>query len=143
MRLWSLHPQLLDPRGSVACWREGLLASNVLQGKTAGYRNHPQLNRFKQSADPIQQISNYLHSLCDDADDRDYNFNRSKIPNKYRVVEKIPVTVGQIDYEFKFLKQKVLLRTGNWKYGDYRLSECVNPTFYVVHGGIESWEKVK
>lgn len=143
MRLWSLSPELLDSKGLVACWREGLLALNVLLGKTKGYKNHPQLNRFKKSVDPIQSICNYLHTICDEADRRCYNFNRSKIPNKFMVIEKIPVTVGQIDYEFDFLKQKVLNRTRDWKYGDYRLSECLNPTFYAVHGDVESWEKVK
>jgi hypothetical protein len=38
MRLWSLHPQYLDPAGLVAVWREGLLA-----GQTKGYKHHPQL----------------------------------------------------------------------------------------------------
>lgn len=143
MRLWSLAPEMIDVKGFVACWREGLLALNVLLGNTKGYKNHPQLERFKKSVDPIQSICNYLHTICDEADRRGYNFNRSKIPNKFMVIEKIPVTVGQIDYEFDFLKQKVLNRTGDWKYGDYRLSECLNPTFYAVHGDIESWEKVR
>lgn len=143
MRLWSLAPEMIDVKGFVACWREGLLALNVLLGNTKGYKNHPQLERFKKSADPIQSICNYLHTLCDEADRRGYNFNRSKIPNKFMVIEKIPVTVGQIDYEFDFLKQKVLNRTGDWKYGDYRLSECLNSTFYAVWGDVESWEKVR
>lgn len=143
MRLWSLAPEMIDVKGFVACWREGLLALNVLLGNTKGYKNHPQLERFKKSADPIQSICNYLHTLCDEADRRGYNFNRSKIPNKFMVIEKIPVTVGQIDYEFDFLKQKVLNRTGDWKYGGYRLSECLNSTFYAVWGDVESWEKVR
>lgn len=143
MRLWSLAPEMIDVKGFVACWREGLLALNVLLGNTKGYKNHPQLERFKKSVDPIQSICNYLHTICDEADRRGYNFNRSKIPNKFMVIEKIPVTVGQIDYEFDFLKQKVLNRTGDWKYGDYRISECLNPTFYAVWGDVESWEKVR
>jgi hypothetical protein len=43
MRLWSLHPQYLDPQGLVALWREALLAQAVLRGKTRGYKHHPQL----------------------------------------------------------------------------------------------------
>ena len=42
MRLWSLHPSLLDAKGLVALWREGLPAQKVLQGKTTGYRSHLQ-----------------------------------------------------------------------------------------------------
>jgi hypothetical protein len=52
MRLWSLHPSLLDRAGLVALWREALLAQKALTGTTKGYRNHPQLSRFRQSAIP-------------------------------------------------------------------------------------------
>ena len=52
MRLWSLHPQYLDPKGLVSLWREGLLAQAVIAGQTRGYRHHPQLARFLQSSDP-------------------------------------------------------------------------------------------
>ena len=50
MRIWSLHPSLLDRRALVACWRETLLAQKVLRGLTRGYTNHPQLIRFRASA---------------------------------------------------------------------------------------------
>ena len=48
MRLWSLHPAQLDRVGLVACWREALLAQQVLRGRTRGYRAHPQLASFLQ-----------------------------------------------------------------------------------------------
>ncbi len=34
MRLWTLHPKYLDPRGLVALWREALFAQAVLRGWT-------------------------------------------------------------------------------------------------------------
>jgi hypothetical protein len=42
MRLWSLHPSLLDRMGLLALWREGLLAQKVLLGLPAGalYAQH-------------------------------------------------------------------------------------------------------
>ena len=43
MRIWSLHPKLLDSKGLVALWRETLLATKVLEGATKGYITHPQL----------------------------------------------------------------------------------------------------
>lgn len=46
MRLWTLHPEYLDRQGLVALWREAPLAKAVLEGKTRGYRRHPQLERF-------------------------------------------------------------------------------------------------
>ena len=56
MRLWSLHPRHLDPQGLVALWREGLLARAVLHARTRGYRNHPQLDRFKAHPQPKRAI---------------------------------------------------------------------------------------
>lgn len=53
MRLWSLHPQYLDTAGLTACWREALLAQAALAGRTRGYTRHPQLNRFRESTDPL------------------------------------------------------------------------------------------
>jgi len=51
MRIWSVHPRYLDRQGLTACWREGLLAQKVLTGTTKGYRNHPQLRRFRAAGD--------------------------------------------------------------------------------------------
>lgn len=53
MRIWSLHPQYLDRQGLTAGWREGLLAQKVLTGTTKGYRNHPQLRRFRAAGDGV------------------------------------------------------------------------------------------
>jgi hypothetical protein len=79
MRLWSLHPSLLDAKGLVALWREALLAQRVLQGNTTGYRAHPQLHRFRQSADPLGVISTYLWAVHDEATRRGYAFGAAKI----------------------------------------------------------------
>ncbi len=54
MRIWSLHPCLLDRRALVACWRETLLAQKVLRGLTRGYTNHPQLIRFRAHPQPLE-----------------------------------------------------------------------------------------
>jgi hypothetical protein len=48
MRLWTLHPQYLDAPSLVALWRKAPLAKKVLQNKTKGYKNHPQLIRFNE-----------------------------------------------------------------------------------------------
>ena len=57
MRLWSLHPALLDRAGIVACWRESLLAQAVLAGRTRGYTRHPQLARFRAHPEPTVAIA--------------------------------------------------------------------------------------
>src|SRR6476661_7694579 len=77
MRLWSLHPSLLDARGLVALWREALLAQHVLRGKTRGYRQHPQLQRFRRSSNPTTAIACYLRAIHEEAERRGYSFDKS------------------------------------------------------------------
>ncbi|MEM2589333.1 MAG: pyrimidine dimer DNA glycosylase/endonuclease V [Candidatus Aenigmatarchaeota archaeon] len=72
MRLWLIHPKYLDCRGLVAVWREGLLAKKVLEGKTKGYRNHPQLKIFKEYEKPIDLINAYLFQIYLEAKRRGY-----------------------------------------------------------------------
>ena len=79
MRLWSIHPAYLDPAGLTACWREGLLARKVLLNQTTGYRNHPQLARFRHCTNPSAAIDTYLHGICDEAHRRGYRFDRNKL----------------------------------------------------------------
>ena len=74
--MWSLHPSLLDRQGLIACWREALLAQAVLAGRTAGYRHHPQLTRFREAQDPMAAIGAYLMELADEATARGYRFDR-------------------------------------------------------------------
>ena len=75
MRLWSLNPKYLDRQGLLAVWREGLLAKKVLTGKTKGYKNHPQLKRFKNSEYPVQVINQYLSAVYLESLTRGYHFN--------------------------------------------------------------------
>jgi hypothetical protein len=79
MRLWSLHPQYLDTKGLIALWREALLAQAVLSNKTRGYKQHPQLLRFKTCTNPSLQICNYLRSIHGEAVRRGYNFDEAKL----------------------------------------------------------------
>src|SRR3954464_11636992 len=98
MRIWSLHPKYLDAKGIVALWRETLLAKHVLEGKTKGYKNHPQLNRFKNSEHPVDLINQYLSDVYHEAKARNFNFDKSKINWEFKK-RKVPVTRGQVEYE--------------------------------------------
>src|SRR5215813_5443304 len=109
MRLWSLHPSLLDAKGLVALWREALLAQKVLQGNTTGYRAHPQLDRFRQSADPLGAISTYLWAVHDEATHRGYAFDVAKIALGRRLLT-LTVTHGQLEFEREHLKAKLRQR---------------------------------
>lgn len=142
MRLWSIHPKYLDTKGLVAVWREGLLALNVLKGNTVGYRNHPQLDRFKASQYPIDSMNYYLAVVYDEAGLRGYNFDGSKVGSINNLIP-IPVTTGQLVYEWNFLQQKVIARTGKWNWATTFTFHKPHPLFKVIDGDIEPWEKVK
>jgi Pyrimidine dimer DNA glycosylase len=141
MRLWSLHPSLLDPKGLVALWREALLAQKVLQGMTKGYRSHPQLARFQQSRSPLTAILAYLWAVHDEACRRGYSFDASKIARR-RQLRTLTVPQGQLDFEVRHLKTKIRLRDPK-RYRDLcRLRKIrPHPLFIVVAGEIEPWER--
>lgn len=143
MRLWSIHPSYLDAKGLVALWREGLLAQNVLLGKTKGYKNHPQLIRFKAAENPAAAIARYLEAVVDEADRREYRFDRNKIINK-ESGGPIAVTSGQLDYEFKHLLEKLKKRDLARYDRFFKTTEIeLHPIFNQVTGDREDWEIVK
>lgn len=140
MRLWSLHPSYLDAKGLVALWREGLLAKHVLEGKTKGYKNHPQLDRFKNSVKPLDAIHQYLAAVHDEALSRNYRFDGKKINRSFQPC-KLTVTKGQMAYEVKHLLKKLRVRDVK-KYKEFNASTAVkpHPLFIIVKGEIEKWE---
>ncbi len=140
MRLWSLHPRHLDPQGLVALWREGLLARAVLHEQTRGYRNHPQLDRFKAHPQPKRAIDAYLAVVQDEATARGYNFDRSKLGRIHKVAV-IDVASGQVDHEWRHLLAKLAVRNpalhAQWK----GAMPGLHPMFVAVDGGIAAWER--
>jgi hypothetical protein len=142
MRIWSIHPKYLDAKGLVALWREALLARKVLEGKTAGYRYHPQLDRFKESGNPVDAINQYLSSVYDESVDRHFSFDSSKL-SKPGIPVVITVTDGQILFEFEHLLGKLKEREimlYNKLNGTTSVSP--HPIFTVIKGEVEKWEKV-
>ena len=146
MRLWSISPEYLDRQGLVALWRESLLARKVLEGKTKGYVNHPQLKRFKDSVDPLANINYYLSSVHEEAQKRGYHFDAKKISLLKNKMKDIKVSNGQVNYEFNHLLKKLEDRD----YGQFsKIKQAsmgsikTNKTFKVVQGKVESWEKQK
>ena len=79
MRLWTLHPRHLDRQGLTGAWREALLAQAVLAGRTRGYRDHPQLLRFREHPDPSGAVGAFLSGLEAEATARGYRFDHSRI----------------------------------------------------------------
>ncbi|MDD5296224.1 MAG: pyrimidine dimer DNA glycosylase/endonuclease V [Rhodocyclaceae bacterium] len=142
MRLWSLHPKYLDPKGLVALWREALLAQKVLAGLTRGYRHHPQLIRFQQSREPGAYVAAYLMAVQAEATRRGYGFDAGKI-GPTRILEPLAVTAGQIAYEWGHLLAKLEVRSPAWLAGVGEIGYPEpHPLFRVVDGGIAEWEVV-
>jgi len=140
MRIWSVHPKYLDAKGLVALWRETLLAKHVLEDKTKGYTNHPQLTRFKKLNNPLDGINQYLGFVFEEAVTRGYNFNKDKIAWDFTPTS-MHVTTGQIQFEIKHLLKKLKVRDDK-KYNEMLAhSEIIpHPLFKVVIGEIEDWE---
>ena len=143
MRLWTLHPRYLDAQGLVALWREALLAQKVLQGATKGYRNHPQLARFRASSDPQAAIASFLAGVLEEAEQRGYAFDAGKIADT-RLGGVIAATQGQLLYEWRHLKQKLRQRDPVRR-KSYRSVKVPtpHPLFHVVAGKVAEWERVK
>lgn len=140
MRLWTLHPRYLDTKGLLAVWREGLLAQKVLQNQTVGYRNHPQLKRFRASSNPIGAIAVYLRGICQEAARRGYKFQEDKInPSEFQ--DTIPCTRGQLLYEWNHLQAKLRRRDLNrYKELEDVVEPEPHPLFCIVEGEVEEWE---
>jgi hypothetical protein len=142
MRLWSLHPRYLDQKGLVAAWREGLLALAVLQGRTVGYRHHPQLVRFQRTRKPVAWMKCYLWHLYRESVARGYHFNRGTCSSA-KPAGFLEVTTGQLAYEMEHLKAKLKTRDRE-AYGVLRTITRPepHPIMKAVTGGIEEWERV-
>jgi len=143
MRIWSIHPKYLDAKGLVALWREALLAKHVLEDKTKGYKNHPQLERFRQSANPLDCMNYYLSYVYEEASSRGYKFDRSKVNWNFSIV-RLTVNKGQLIYETSHYFNKLKVRDEKLYLKLLKEKEfSPHPIFTIVEGEIESWETVK
>lgn len=140
MRLWTLHPKYLDAKGLVALWREALLAQKVLQGKTKGYRHHPQLLRFKAQDKPLAALAAYLRAVHEEATRRGYEFDGSKIARRQFTV-KLGETNGQLLYEWEHLKRKLKERAPHVLAAHKHIPvPDPHPIFKIVAGNVRKWE---
>lgn len=141
MRIWTIHPKYLDTKGLVAAWREGLLAKAVLEQKTKGYQNHPQLKRFKEQRNPVAYIIEHLRASLDESLRRGYKFSADKIPARTKKLRSIEESDGQLDYEWMHLMNKLRDRDPRlFRELSATTSPEPHPLFTIVPGGIKSWE---
>lgn len=143
MRIWSLHPKYLDTKGLVAVWREALLARHVLEGKTKGYKNHPQLSRFKELKKPVDAINEYLSEIYIEAANRNFKFDRNKIYWEFKPT-RMTVTNRQLEFEYKHLLNKLEIRDPE-RFRSLQKIKAIDTVkiFEVIDGEIEDWEKLK
>ena len=139
MRLWTLHPSHLDPQGLVAAWREALLAKAVLQGRTRGYRAHPQLHRFLAHPQPVAAINVYLAGLREEAVRRGYRFDGRKVRGP-RTTVRIGASAGQLRFEWQHLLRKLSLRSPKVYAVARRLRPQAHPLFRLAAGPVAAWE---
>ena len=140
MRLWSLHPRHLDPKGLVALWREALLAKAVLQHRTRGYRKHPQLDRFRAHASPVSAINTYLAAVYAEACRRGYEFDGRKFRGP-RTTRRIRVTRGQLAFEWGHLRRKLRSRAPSAYRATTGSRPTAHPLFRVAAGPVADWER--
>jgi hypothetical protein len=114
----------------------------VLEGKTKGYINHPQLTRFKAAKIPLDAINLYLRYIYEEALERNYNFDAEKF-DTVKKPTKLKVTKSQLEYEMKHLLNKLKKRS-KIKFSETRKIKKLkaHPLFTIVPGKIESWEKI-
>jgi hypothetical protein len=141
VRLWSLHPSLLDRQALVAAWREALLAQAVLAGKTRGYKQHPQLERFKAARNPLRLVGAYLSALQAEATARGYRFDAARILQPGRPRTRLSLRRGQLAFEFEHLLRKARQRSPAWAKRIRNLKPRPHPLFKLVAGGVEAWER--
>ncbi len=140
MRLRSIHPKHLDSKGLVALRRESLLAKKVLEWETKWYKNHPQLNRFKEQKNPISAINLYLQHIHIEATNRWFSFEKSK----FKIIsnlEQIAVTIWQIEFEKQHILKKTKIRDIQ-KHEELKNSKIIqaHPIFKITKWEIENRE---
>ena len=141
MRLWTVHPRYLDSIGLVALWREGLPAKAVLSGRTTGYRQHPQLERFRATGDPVGAINAYLSGVYAEALRRGYRFDAGKLRGR-RTSTRLAGTRGQLDFEWSHLLRKLRQRSpAQFRALRGLTRPRAHPQFRVKGGPIASWER--
>jgi len=142
MRLWSIHPKYLDTKGLLALWREALLAKKALKSRVKGYSQHPQLIRFKKQPLPVKAINSYLKEILKESKKRGFNFDTKKAGSTKKAC-RIPVSYGQIKFEFKHLLKK-LKKRDKAQYMLLKNKKKIepNPLFKKTPGKIEKWEKI-
>jgi hypothetical protein len=83
--------------------------------------------------------------IFEEVKDRGYSYNKSKIVKIGKIVQKIQITKGQLEYEYDILKKRLSKRDSN-KYWELCKLETEkktlkpHPIFTIIKGDVETWE---
>lgn len=112
----------------------------MLEGKTEGYKHHPQLQRFKHSAAPLDCINHYLSDVFNESLRRGYHFDRDKINWAFKP-QQLSVSIDQLEYEWRHLLRKLETRDPDkCKLLGTESKKEAHPLFYCVEEEVEAWE---
>jgi hypothetical protein len=109
MRIWSLHPSILDSKHLVACWSETLQGIGAIKGKHKMHLNHPQLNRFKDLKENMfKGLYTYLHYVYEESLIRGFKFDRNKLDeNCIDLNFRMKLSCNQLRFEVEHLRKKL------------------------------------
>ena len=151
MRIWSLHPSLLDDKELKTLWKEGIKAVKAFRKLYHGERpkqvEHPQLRRFRRSGG-FTILREMLEQVYIEAQKRDIEVNHKPIEfkgYKYQLAKRaLAVTSGQLSFEFGLLQSKLMTRAPQ-KFQDNEALTVIpcNPALIEIDGDVEVWEKTK
>lgn len=141
MRLWSLHPKFLYPQALNTLWRSGILARKILLGEVTKTTNYPHLDRFKGANNPIKCLDHYMYFVLQEALERGYKYDPSKITIVKEFSWRMTTTKNQLRYEWKLLWRRV-----KEKHPDYLLkmkkeAMTPHPFFRQIKGPVDPWEE--
>ena len=165
VRVWTIHPKYLDPKGIQAVWRDTLLLQELMVNPSkTGYITHPQykrrirkfyrkynnliifhfliFDRWFHFTTPIDDVGYYLRHVYFESQKRNHNFVRGKILRDIDNVTKHTVTFDQLQYELEHLKRKCITRDPQ----HYERIESLklpypHPLFSPILGEVEAWEQ--
>jgi hypothetical protein len=149
MRIWSISPEYMDTKRLGAQWCEALLCRNVIKGLTKGYKHHPQALRLMKHPTPLAFVNSFLYTIWKESQNRGFKYDKNRLEEFPSFVGPMPVTKGQLYYEFHHLQNKL---TDSGELERYHRNERNSMGFYgikpndlfiVVPGDIEDFEKIK
>ena len=127
MRIWALHPSLLDRKRLGAQWNEGQrLQDLIYDDSKTGWRNHPLLKKYLDWPDKGRLkifLYYYLREIALEAESRGYSYN-SELIRWDVILDALPsdvltrftedshayVTADQLRYEFFHMYNKVNIK---------------------------------